>query len=171
MAQEINCNKNTASTEIRKILVDAETPSNLAALGDDDPIAYMQSWKERYELYLLNNGIDVIERNKMKRLLEEQQFNATGLTNSETINKLGKLLDADAILFLRITWFGDSGFDEHVKLVDVITGRSVCVGKFSISNNKLTKEGLTPNQAREQIINKMVKQLSKQQSNKKVEAR
>ena len=102
VAQEISCKKNTGSTEIRKILVDAETPSNLAALGDDDPAAYMQSWKERYELYLLKNGIDVIERNKIKRLLEEQKFNAAGLTNSETINKIGKLLEADAILFLRI---------------------------------------------------------------------
>lgn len=171
MAQEISCKKSTLSAEIKKILVDAETPSNLAALGDEDPVAYMQSWKERYELYLLKNGIDIIERRNVKRLLAEQEFSATGLTNSETIYKIGKLLEADAILFLRITWFGDSGFDEHLKLVEVATGRSVCIGKFSISNNKTMKEGLTPNQIREQTIKEMVRQLFEQQSEKKVKDR
>lgn len=66
VAQEMICVKGNASKEIKRILVDAETPSTLAGLGVNDPAAYVQSWKERYELYLLKNGFDVIERSKVK---------------------------------------------------------------------------------------------------------
>lgn len=162
LAQEMICVKGNASKEIKRILVDTEAPSNLAVHGVNDPAAYVQSLKERYELYLLKNGFDIVERSKVKRLLDEQKFSTSGLTDNEKTYKIGKLLEADAILFIRITWYADGDYDEHLKLVDVVTGRSVCIGKFSKKSE--TEKGLIPNQNREQIIAEMVRKLFERQN-------
>ncbi|MDX9703163.1 MAG: CsgG/HfaB family protein [Candidatus Auribacterota bacterium] len=43
-------------------------------------------------------SFNIVDRRNIKRLIEEQQFQATGLTNQDTAIRIGKISGADAIL-------------------------------------------------------------------------
>ncbi|NPU83781.1 MAG: hypothetical protein HPY65_04770 [Syntrophaceae bacterium] len=51
---------------------------------------------------------DVLDRNHIKRLLEEQKLSMSGLMDPNAIRKIGKLAGADVIITGTITPFGDS---------------------------------------------------------------
>ena len=55
-----------------------------------------------------SSGFDILDRNHIKRLLEEQKLSLSGLMDPQAIRKIGKLAGADVIITGTITPFGDS---------------------------------------------------------------
>lgn len=101
-------------------------------------------------LNLLKTGkFDVIDRQKIDEILEEQEFSYSGLVDRETAVKVGKLLGANLIAFVeRIS--SDRDFDAYeskisVKIIDVQTGRIMYVatayGQSYESMDDALKEG------------------------------
>ncbi|MEO0204048.1 MAG: CsgG/HfaB family protein [candidate division WOR-3 bacterium] len=83
-------------------------------------------------LNLLKTGkFDVIDRQRIDEILEEQEFSHSGLVDQETAVKVGKLLGANLIAFVeKIS--SDRDFDAYiskisVKIIDVQTGRIMYV--------------------------------------------
>lgn len=69
-------------------------------------------------------GFDVLDRNHIKRLLEEQKLSMSGLMEPSAIKKIGKLAGADVIVTGTITPFGDS-IRVSCKAIDTATARVV----------------------------------------------
>lgn len=53
--------------------------------------------------YLLANGLEVIERPHLEKLLKEQKFGATGAVTPETAKEIGEILGVDALLLGQVT--------------------------------------------------------------------
>jgi TolB-like protein len=71
---------------------------------------------------LVNTGqFNVVERNKLNTLLKELEIGMTGLTDTDNIKKVGKLLQADIIL---TGTFADLGgyWNVNLRLINVSTG-------------------------------------------------
>ncbi|MGV8079220.1 MAG: FlgO family outer membrane protein [Syntrophales bacterium] len=55
-----------------------------------------------------SQGFDVLDRNHIKRIIEEQKLSMSGLMDPSAIKKIGKLAGTDIIVTGTITPFGDS---------------------------------------------------------------
>lgn len=81
---------------------------------------------------LLRTGkFDVIDRQKIDEILEEQEFGRSGLVDENTAVEVGKLLGASMIAFVEIV-NKSRDFDAYIvkvstKIVDVKTGRILYV--------------------------------------------
>lgn len=69
-----------------------------------------------------SQGFDVLDRNHMKRILEEQKLSLSGLMDPRAIKKIGKLAGTDIIVTGTITPFGDS-IRVSCKAIDTETGK------------------------------------------------
>jgi len=70
------------------------------------------------------SGIDVLDRNHIKRILEEQKLSMSGLVDPRTIKKVGRLAGTDIIITGTITPFGDS-IRVSCKAIDTETGKVI----------------------------------------------
>jgi|GEM_PF-2615666 len=80
----------------------------------------------------------VIERSRLQDILNEQQFSLSGLTESEKVAKIGKLLNCKFILVGTLSKLGSQYF-LNVRLVDVETGET----KFGKRESSYTLEELS----------------------------
>ncbi len=71
-----------------------------------------------------SKGFDVLDRNHIKRILEEQKLSMSGLVDPRTIKKVGKLAGTDIIITGTITPFGDS-IRVACKAIDTETGKVI----------------------------------------------
>ncbi len=71
-----------------------------------------------------SSTFDVLDRNHIKRLLEEQKLSMSGLMDPSAIKKIGKLAGADVIIAGTITPFGDS-IRVSCKAIDTRTAKVV----------------------------------------------
>ncbi|MEW6041972.1 MAG: CsgG/HfaB family protein, partial [Elusimicrobiota bacterium] len=69
-------------------------------------------------------GFVIVEREKITSILREQKFQLTGATDPSTVKRIGKLLNADIIVFGSIAQFGKVTII-NVKMVDVEKGNIV----------------------------------------------
>ncbi|PKN35889.1 MAG: hypothetical protein CVU61_01790 [Deltaproteobacteria bacterium HGW-Deltaproteobacteria-19] len=69
-----------------------------------------------------SQGFDVLDRNHMKRIIEEQKLSLSGLMDPSAIKKIGKLAGTDVIITGTITPFGDS-IRVSCKAIDTETGK------------------------------------------------
>lgn len=67
---------------------------------------------------------NLIERKNLDEVLKEQELQLSGLTDSESVVEVGKLLNADVILFGSITEAAGQ-FNITAKLIDVETGKTI----------------------------------------------
>lgn len=79
-----------------------------------------------------SQGFDVLDRNHMKRILEEQKLSLTGLMDPEAIKKIGKLAGAEIIVTGTITPFGDS-IRVSCKAIDTETARVTASARGDIA--------------------------------------
>ena len=63
----------------------------------------------------------VVERKGLNAVLKEQELQMSGITDTDTAVKYGKILNADALIYGSVTELGDD-FNITVKLIDVETG-------------------------------------------------
>ena len=69
-----------------------------------------------------SKGFDVLDRNHIKRIMEEQQLSLSGLMDPRAMKKIGKLAGTDIIITGTITPFGDS-IRVACKAIDTETGK------------------------------------------------
>lgn len=103
---------------------------------------------------LLGSGIKIVDRNIINRILSEQKLTLLGLMKEQDYVKIGKLTNADAILYGVINT-ENAYFRRQatisVKIIDVRTGETV----FTV----LTKSGDSWGQA-ERLVNPMAKEIA-----------
>ena len=79
-----------------------------------------------------SGGFDVLDRNHIKRILEEQKLSMSGLVDPRTIKKVGKLAGTDILITGTITPFGDS-IRLACKAIDTETGRVIASARGDIA--------------------------------------
>lgn len=91
---------------------------------------------------LVESGqFNVVERNKLKTVLKELELGASGLTDAQKANKLGKLLQADIIL---TGTFADMGgfWNANLRLINVSTGLIVSAFEEKASFKEIKPEAV-----------------------------
>ncbi|MCE9598862.1 MAG: CsgG/HfaB family protein [Spirochaetia bacterium] len=84
--------------------------------------------------HMLESGLNIVEREKLARLLSEMKLNQTGLIESSKISEIGHLVNADYILtgVGEVRFSGQSTFlaNTTMRLVEVSTGQVVLVASW-----------------------------------------
>ncbi|MGD8786975.1 MAG: CsgG/HfaB family protein [Phycisphaerales bacterium] len=88
-----------------------------------------------FALEFLKKGYAPIERAQVQALLEEQQFQASDLTNEVGAAQAGKILNAPAVLIINIPNFGEE-ISISAKLIDVEDGSILWLGNGSGKTGK-----------------------------------
>jgi hypothetical protein len=83
---------------------------------------------DAFETAFLETGARLVERGKLKAILGEQAFSASGLTEEDSV-KIGRLVSADAVIVGVVTSYHQGGFGSPattvsltVKAIDVTSG-------------------------------------------------
>jgi TolB-like protein len=76
----------------------------------------------------------VVEREKMKEILDEQGFQMSGCTSSECLVEAGKLLSVELMLGGSLSKLGDY-YSLELRIIDVETGSILSVGSADIQGN------------------------------------
>ena len=79
-----------------------------------------------------SEGFDVLDRNHIKRILEEQKLSLSGLTDPSAIKKIGKLAGSDILITGTITPFGDS-IRVSCKAIDTTTAKVISSARGNIA--------------------------------------
>lgn len=93
-----------------------------------------------------SRGYQVIDRSKLQAILDEQQFNLTGLVSPDTYKELGKLLGVDLFLYGR--YYGDSIV---LKAIDVESSAIVWSDQFQLKAN-LSRNSILLDQLSQKVI-------------------
>lgn len=86
------------------------------------------------KIYFLKNGFKVVERNQINKIAKEMNFQMSGFTDESTIGHIGKVANADYIIFGSGIYSinGNSPFIKNlnVKMLHVESGRTVLVSTY-----------------------------------------
>ncbi len=77
---------------------------------------------------LLTRGYNVFERQQVKAVLSEQEFQSTDFTSEEGAARLGRIENVDAVLVANVTRFDEDGAALTAKLVGVEDGQLLWTG-------------------------------------------
>lgn len=95
--------------------------------------------------------VEVVERERLNKVLEEQKLGATGLVDPETASRIGKLVGAEYVLLGRVVRRGMK-VEVDLRLVSVATGKVVAA-----SSAEGLEEGLRA--VAEELARKLVKKM------------
>lgn len=120
-------------------------------------------------------GFDVLDRNHIKRIMEEQKLSLSGLMDPRAMKKIGKLAGTDIIITGTITPFGDS-IRVACKAIDTETGKVTGSARGNIAKTAtiadLLKLGVgsdsAPKEDMDQALNKNEHEISPIEERKKV---
>ena len=85
---------------------------------------------------LMKKGYTFIERQNVKALLKEQEFQASDLTTDVGAARAGQILNVPAVMLIDIPKFREGKLDMSAKLIDVENGTILWMGSGSGSTNK-----------------------------------
>ena len=77
---------------------------------------------------LMKKGYRFIERERIKTLLKEQEFQASDITTDEGAAKAGKILNVPAVMIIDIPKYRDEKIEMAAKLIDVEDGTILWIG-------------------------------------------
>jgi|SRR3989339_464190 len=83
--------------------------------------------------YLVNRGIEVVDRNNMQMILAEQGFQQTGCTDQTCVTKMGKILNVNKGIMGSFSKMGNIYFIT-VNLIDIETAKIISSAKVKFSN-------------------------------------
>lgn len=83
----------------------------------------------------LRKGFSPIERSQVSKILQEQQFQASGLTSQEGAARAGQLLNVQGCIMVNIPKF-DESINMTIKMVDVNNGSLIWMGSGSGTTGK-----------------------------------
>lgn len=101
--------------------------SSVAFAGDD-------ALSEALSGEFLSCGFTVVERSRLMSVLEEHHLSFSGILEKENADKIGKILNVDALVYASIVpaaAFGDRLASATVKIVDIKTGQIVLASNYS----------------------------------------
>lgn len=87
----------------------------------------------------LTKKYDVVERQMLNKVLEEHQFNVSGLVDTNTAKQLGKLLGVDSICSGTITDLVDS-IKINARLISTETGSVFAVASVEVQKDPVVKK-------------------------------
>jgi TolB-like protein len=82
-----------------------------------------------------SKGFDILDRNHIKRIMEEQKLSLSGLMDPSAMKKIGKLAGADIIITGIITPFGDS-IRISCKAIDTETAKVIGSARGDIAKTE-----------------------------------
>lgn len=85
-----------------------------------------------FNQHLLEKGYNPIERLQIAQLLNEQDFEASGLTDERGAAQMGRLLNLDAVILVNVPRF-DEKLTMSAKMLDVETGSVLWTASSSAS--------------------------------------
>ncbi|HAH05185.1 MAG TPA: VWA domain-containing protein [Elusimicrobia bacterium] len=86
--------------------------------------------QERLTTHLVQSGrLEVIERNLLKKVLEEMKLEATGLIDAETTKRLGKVLGVGALVTGTLNDLQDGKAELNARAIDAETGLILAAGQ------------------------------------------
>jgi TolB-like protein len=80
---------------------------------------------------LVQNGMQVVERNQLERVLQEQKLGYSGLVDLGSAKKVGALLGAEGMVLGTINDLGNS-LSINARLIDLETGNSISAAEMEI---------------------------------------
>ncbi len=101
--------------------------------GKNDFGRYL-SEKLIYSMYKIE-GIKVVERNQLQKILKSLEFQQTGLVDADTLQRIGHLTGANAVLVGTVTDLGDS-IEINGRIVNTEDGMIVAVMSVPLAKNK-----------------------------------
>jgi TolB-like protein len=128
------------------VLVQAQI---FVAIGDFEnrtDFFYLDSWAQKIPEYLSSElshspEIVVVDRQRLKSVLDEQKLQATGLTDSSKVLEIGKLLSAEVIITGVLSQLGDD-LRIDARITNVSTGRMIGE-KVTARSNKFLERMIT----------------------------
>ncbi len=115
----------------RVAVVDVKGP--LPSEGAKDAIATY------FEMQFMAKGYTAVERSQVKKLLEEQKFQASDVTAADGAARAGQILNVDGVLMVSVTEFTDEKVGMTAKLVDAEDGTVVWADSSGGSTGKMAR--------------------------------
>jgi len=128
---------------LSKVLTSAAKIKNAKVISivpfEYGPGLTVKSVEDKIVLKLAKTGnFKVMDKRSLEALLTEQKLSLTGLTEQTNISKIGQLLNADSLLFGRVTLSNET-LIISVNMKDVATGAVVWADEFTGEDlNKVT---------------------------------
>ncbi|MBN2510126.1 MAG: hypothetical protein JXB03_07615 [Spirochaetales bacterium] len=126
-----------------KYLIGVIQPENLSGRGEIND--RLGSYNAQFIPFLVENGrFRVVEKDRIDRIMEEHQFNLSGLVDPESIREIGGILGVDALCFIElnrvqlthdklnglIAWVNSQTVETDItaRIVDIQTGELLASG-------------------------------------------
>jgi hypothetical protein len=101
---------------------------------------YNQAVKDKiadmFMMKLMQKGYTFVERQRIKTVLKEQEFQASDLTTTEGAAKAGRILNVPAVMIIDIPRYSNGKMDMTAKLIDVENGTILWIGNGTGNTNK-----------------------------------
>jgi curli biogenesis system outer membrane secretion channel CsgG len=102
------------------------------------------SESDKFIAYCMEMGFTVVERKKLQEILDELKLELTGSIKTSDINKIGKILEIDIIVFGNLQYRRDNGrtsVSQTIRFVDIKTGEVLISADATSSNpDNITKK-------------------------------
>lgn len=116
-------------TSVEKIAV-------IDVIGDTKSEAVKTQIANFFEMELLGKGYSPVERAQVQILLEEQDFQASGITPEQHAVKAGKILNVPVVMLINIPKFGED-INMTAKMLDVEDGKVLWIGSGTAKTGKI----------------------------------
>lgn len=108
---------------------------------NNHPTEFSINLQEKLITSLVNQGIKVVERSQLEKVLKEQQLSYSGLVDLSSAQQIGKLLGAGGIVLGTITDEGNA-VAVNARLVEVGTADIVAAAEAELAKTPLVAQGL-----------------------------
>lgn len=108
---------------------------------NNHPTEFSINLQEKLITSLVNQGIKVVERGQLEKVLKEQQLSYSGLVDLSSAQQIGKLLGAGGIVLGTITDQGNA-VAVNSRLVEVGTADIVAAAEAELAKTPLVAQGL-----------------------------
>ncbi len=108
---------------------------------NNHPTEFSINLQEKLITSLVNQGIKVVERSQLEKVLKEQQLSYSGLVDLSSAQQIGKLLGAGGIVLGTITDQGNA-VAVNSRLVEVGTADIVAAAEAELAKTPLVAQGL-----------------------------
>jgi len=95
--------------------------------------------QEKLVTAFASRGMQVVERDKLEKVLEELQLGYSGLVNMESAKKIGELLGAEGIILGTISDMGND-ISLNGRMVDISSGNTLSAGEVNLVKTPLVQQ-------------------------------
>lgn len=84
-----------------------------------------------FVMELMKKGYTVVERAQVQKILQEQEFQASGITDNQDAARAGRILNVPAVLLISIPEYGGEKMEMSARMVEVETATILWIGSGS----------------------------------------